>query len=145
MSHVLQQNLHQHYERQEDNHVNDQEMNEDQDCSPAPRMAGLLPYLLAATLGLTAAQYSSCTEQYYDKFFKCGAGVAYETPCYKGLSYNPEIHVCDYPDQVPYCEKQSEGLVGFKYSAPHKLSPNAVAKRLLGKHFVTDTHICTTF
>ena len=104
-------------------------------------MAGLLPCLLAATLGLTVAQYSSCPEayglqlypheQYYDKFFKCGAGVAYETPCYKGLSYNPEIHVCDYPDQVPYCEKQSEGVVGFKYPAPHKLSPNAVARRLL--------------
>jgi len=47
-------------------------------------------------------------------FFKCAAGVAYETPCYKGLAYNPEIHVCDYPDSVPYCEKQSEGVVGFK-------------------------------
>ena len=48
-------------------------------------MAGLLPYLLAAaTLGLTAAQYSSCPEayglqlypheQYCDKFYKCANG-----------------------------------------------------------------------
>merc|ERR1712055_716625 len=30
-------------------------------------------------------------------FFKCAKGVAYETPCYQGLAYSPEIHVCDYP------------------------------------------------
>ena len=64
-------------------------------------------------------------------YSQCGAGVAYETPCYKGLSYNPEIHVCDYPDSVPYCEKQSEGVVGFKCPAPHELPPNAVARRFL--------------
>merc|ERR1712217_542461 len=64
-------------------------------------------------------------------FFKCAAGVAYETPCYKGLAYNPEIHVCDYPDSVPYCEKQSEGVVGFKCPQAHELPPNAVARRFL--------------
>merc|ERR1712200_136564 len=37
-------------------------------------------------------------------FFKCAAGVAYETPCYKGLAYNPEVH---------------------------ELPPNAVARRFL--------------
>jgi len=57
--------------------------------------------------------------------------VAYETPCYKGLAYNPEIHVCDYPDSVPYCEAQSEGVVGFKCPAAHELPPNAVARRFL--------------
>merc|ERR1712168_478648 len=41
-------------------------------------------------------------------FFKCAKGVAYETPCYQGLAYSAEKHVCDYPDNVPYCEKQSE-------------------------------------
>merc|ERR1712080_385628 len=56
-------------------------------------------------------------------FFKCALGVAYETPCYKGLAYNPEIHVCDYPDSVPYCEAQSEGVVGFKCPAAHELPP----------------------
>merc|ERR1712212_237254 len=56
-------------------------------------------------------------------FFKCAAGVAYETPCYKGLAYNPEIHVCDYPDSVPYCEKQSEGVVGVKCPQAHELPP----------------------
>merc|ERR1712203_322001 len=64
-------------------------------------------------------------------FFKCAAGVAYETPCYKGLAYNPEIHVCDYPDSVPYCEAQSEGVVGFKCPQAHELPPNAVARRFL--------------
>ena len=39
--------------------------------APPQGYSGLLPYFLAATLRLTAAQYSSCTEQYYDKFFKC--------------------------------------------------------------------------
>merc|ERR1712117_43342 len=64
-------------------------------------------------------------------FFKCAKGVAYETPCYQGLAYNPEIHVCDYPDSVPYCEKQSEGVVGFKCPQAHELPPNAVARRFL--------------
>ena len=63
--------------------------------------------------------------------FQCAKGVAYETPCYQGLSYSPEIHVCDYPDSVPYCEKQSEGVVGFKCPAAHELPPNAVARRFL--------------
>merc|ERR1712083_763749 len=39
-------------------------------------------------------------------FFKCAAGVAYETPCYKGL-------------------------VGFKCPQAHELPPNAVARRFL--------------
>eukprot|EP00091_Calanus_sinicus_P006174 TRINITY_DN16774_c0_g1_i1.p1 TRINITY_DN16774_c0_g1~~TRINITY_DN16774_c0_g1_i1.p1 ORF type:complete len:259 (+),score=50.92 TRINITY_DN16774_c0_g1_i1:236-1012(+) len=64
-------------------------------------------------------------------FFKCAKGVAYETPCYQGLAYSPEKHVCDYPDNVDYCEKQSEGVVGFKCPEAHELPPNAVARRFL--------------
>merc|ERR1712051_537230 len=64
-------------------------------------------------------------------FFKCAKGVAYETPCYQGLAYSPEKHVCDYPDNVPYCDAQTEGVVGFKCPAPHELPPNAVARRFL--------------
>merc|ERR1711892_208064 len=30
-------------------------------------------------------------------FFKCAKGVAFETPCPRGLSYYASIHVCDYP------------------------------------------------
>ena len=65
----------------------------------------------------------------YCTVLQCAAGVAYETPCQKGLAYAAELHVCNYPDQVPYCEKQSEGVVGFKCPAPHELPPNAVARR----------------
>ncbi len=60
---------------------------------------------------------------------QCAAGVAYETPCQKGLAYSPEQHVCNYPDSVSYCEKQSEGVVGFKCPGPNELPPNAVARR----------------
>merc|ERR1712242_686638 len=49
-------------------------------------------------------------------FFKCAAGVAYETPCYKGLAY---------------ADAQTESVVGFKCPAPHELPPNAVARRFL--------------
>merc|ERR1712062_409096 len=48
-------------------------------------------------------------------FFKCAAGVAYETPCYKGLAYNPEIHVCDYPDSVR-CLRCFQTLLFFHLS-----------------------------
>lgn len=64
-------------------------------------------------------------------FFKCAAGVAYETYCQKGLAYSAEKHVCNYPDQVPYCDKQSEGVVGFKCPSASELPPNAVARRFL--------------
>ena len=57
--------------------------------------------------------------------------MAYETPCYQGLAYTAEKHVCDYPDNVPYCDKQTESVVGFKCPAPHELPPNAVARRFL--------------
>ena len=57
--------------------------------------------------------------------------MAYETPCYQGLAYSAEKHVCDYPDNVPYCDKQTESVVGFKCPAPHELPPNAVARRFL--------------
>ena len=57
--------------------------------------------------------------------------MAYETPCYQGLAYAAEKHVCDYPDNVPYCDKQTESVVGFKCPAPHELPPNAVARRFL--------------
>merc|ERR1712107_278191 len=33
--------------------------------------------------------------------------------------------------KVPYCEKQSEGVVGFKCPQAHELPPNAVARRFL--------------
>merc|ERR1712113_738168 len=46
-------------------------------------------------------------------FFKCATGVAYETPCYQGLAYAPEKHLCDYPDNVAYFDKQTESVVGF--------------------------------
>jgi len=39
--------------------------------------------------------------------------------------------VCDYPDNVAYCDKQTESVVGFKCPAPHELPPNAVARRFL--------------
>ena len=57
--------------------------------------------------------------------------MAYETPCYQGLAYSVEKHVCDYPDNVAYCDKQTESVVGFKCPAPHELPPNAVARRFL--------------
>merc|ERR1719228_626222 len=97
--------------------------------------------LASLVLSSALAQYSACPESYglqtyphegyCDKFYKCANGVAYETPCYQGLAYSPEIHVCDYPDSVPYCDKQSEGVVGFKCPAAHELPPNAVARRFL--------------
>ena len=46
---------------------------------------------------------------------QCAAGVAYETPCYKGLAYNPEIHVCDYPDSVR-CLRCFQTLLCFHLS-----------------------------
>ena len=39
--------------------------------------------------------------------------------------------MCDYPDNVAYCDKQTESVVGFKCPAPHELPPNAVARRFL--------------
>merc|ERR1739845_290621 len=62
-------------------------------------------------------------------FFKCAKGVAYETPCYQGLAYSPTLHVCDYPDNVEYCE--AKGVVGFKCPSNEELPPNAVARRFL--------------
>merc|ERR1712032_1493115 len=62
---------------------------------------------------------------------QCAKGVAYETPCYQGLAYSVEKHVCDYPDNVAYCDKQTESVVGFKCPAPHELPANAVARRFL--------------
>ena len=67
----------------------------------------------------------------YKTSIQCAKGVAYETPCYQGLAYSAEKHVCDYPDNVPYCDKQTESVVGFKCPAPHELPPNAVARRFL--------------
>ena len=37
----------------------------------------------------------------------------------------------DYPDNVAYCDKQTESVVGFKCPAPHELPANAVARRFL--------------
>lgn len=64
-------------------------------------------------------------------FYKCAAGVAYETPCQKGLSYDPEKHLCDYPDNIYDCQGLSETVVGFKCPSPEELPPNAVARRFL--------------
>jgi len=64
-------------------------------------------------------------------FYKCAAGVAYETPCQKGLSYAPEAHLCDYPDNIYDCKGLSETVVGFKCPSPEELPPNAVARRFL--------------
>ena len=61
--------------------------------------------------------------------FQCAAGVAYETPCRKGLSYDPEQHICNYPDQVYDCEGQSESVIGFKCPSAHELPANAVARK----------------
>ena len=60
---------------------------------------------------------------------QCAAGVAYETPCTPGLSYDPENHICNYPDSVYDCKDQSESVVGFKCPTPDELPPNAVARR----------------
>lgn len=64
-------------------------------------------------------------------FFKCAAGVAYETACKRGLAYTAEKHVCDYPDNVYDCKGKSETVVGFKCPSPDELPPNAVARRFL--------------
>ena len=56
---------------------------------------------------------------------KCAAGLAIETPCVAGLSYDPESHVCNYPDSVPECAGQSEAVVGFKCPHPAELPPDA--------------------
>jgi len=64
-------------------------------------------------------------------FFKCAAGVAYETPCKRGLAYSPDYHLCDYPDSVPDCKGKSETVVGFKCPSPDELPPNAVARKFL--------------
>ena len=55
--------------------------------------------------------------------------MAYETPCQKGLAYEPEKHLCDYPDNVYDCQGLSETVVGFKCPSPEELPPNAVARR----------------
>ena len=57
--------------------------------------------------------------------------MAYETPCQKGLSYDPEKHLCDYPDNIYDCQGLSETVVGFKCPSPEELPPNAVARRFL--------------
>ena len=64
-----------------------------------------------------------------DFSFQCAAGVAYETPCTPGLSYDAENHICNYPDNVYDCKDQSESVVGFKCPTPDELPPNAVARR----------------
>ena len=64
-----------------------------------------------------------------NSLFQCAAGVAYETPCQKGLSYAPEAHLCDYPDNIYDCKGLSETVVGFKCPTPEELPPNAVARR----------------
>merc|ERR1711923_183473 len=64
-------------------------------------------------------------------FFKCADGVAYETPCKRGLAYTAEKHVCDYPDNVYDCKGKSETVTGFKCPSPDELPPNAVARRFL--------------
>jgi hypothetical protein len=60
---------------------------------------------------------------------QCAAGVAVETPCVAGLSYDPENHVCNYPDSIPECANQAEAVIGFKCPHPAELPPNAVARR----------------
>ena len=72
----------------------------------------------------------------FDYHFKlislqCAAGVAYETPCKRGLAYSPDYHLCDYPDNVPDCKGKSETVVGFKCPSPDELPPNAVARKFL--------------
>ena len=62
---------------------------------------------------------------------KCAAGVAYETPCKRGLAYAADYHVCDYPDNVYDCKGKSETVVGFKCPSPDELPPNAVARKFL--------------
>ena len=57
--------------------------------------------------------------------------MAYETPCQKGLAYEPEKHLCDYPDNVYDCQGLSETVVGFKCPSPEELPPNAVARRYI--------------
>ncbi|XP_040578153.1 protein obstructor-E [Lepeophtheirus salmonis] len=64
-------------------------------------------------------------------FFKCADGTAYETACHKGLAYDPEKHVCEFPDNVYECANQSESVVGFKCPSPSELPRNAVARRFL--------------
>ena len=63
--------------------------------------------------------------------FQCADGVAYETPCKRGLAYTAEKHVCDYPDNVYDCKGKSETVTGFKCPSPDELPPNAVARRFL--------------
>merc|ERR1711893_83005 len=64
-------------------------------------------------------------------FFKCAAGTAYETPCKRGLAYDPEKHVCDYPGELYDCKDQAESVVGFKCPSTDELPPNAIARRFL--------------
>ena len=63
--------------------------------------------------------------------FQCADGVAYETPCKRGLAYTAEKHVCDYPDNVYDCKGKSETVTGFKCPSPDELPPNAVTRRFL--------------
>jgi hypothetical protein len=34
------------------------------------------------------------------KFCQCSNGTPYEMPCPAGLHFNPEMNVCDYPQQA---------------------------------------------
>lgn len=52
-----------------------------------------------------------------------------ETPCVAGLSYDPEGHICNYPDSVPDCVGQSEAVIGFKCPHPAELPPGSAARR----------------
>ena len=49
---------------------------------------------------------------------QCAAGEAIETPCTPGLSYDPENHVCNYPDLVPGDILREHIFINLTFSLP---------------------------
>lgn len=45
-----------------------------------------------------------------ERFYQCSNGEKIELTCYAGLHFNPNINVCDYPENV-MCEITSESTV----------------------------------
>ena len=54
----------------------------------------------------------------YLLLLQCAAGEAIETPCTPGLSYDPENHVCNYPDLVPGDILREHIFINLTFSLP---------------------------
>ena len=48
----------------------------------------------------------------HPNYFKCAANIPVETACDVGLTYDPRIHACNYPDQMLELGCDPEALLG---------------------------------